>query len=62
MLVALTVRRRRPATPPSELFGPTAYDASDKPIRCFRVVASPEFTVEEFCVEASRIHQINYGT
>lgn len=45
-----------------QLFGPTAYDASDKPIRCFRVVASPEFTVEEFCVEASRIHQINYGT
>ncbi|PVH85812.1 hypothetical protein DL98DRAFT_511347 [Cadophora sp. DSE1049] len=45
-----------------QLFGPTAYDASDKPIRCFRVVASPEYTVEEFCVEASRIHQINYGT
>ncbi|KAH6709180.1 hypothetical protein BKA61DRAFT_114809 [Leptodontidium sp. MPI-SDFR-AT-0119] len=44
-----------------QLFGPTAYDASDKPIRCFRVVASPEYTVEEFCVEASRIHQINYG-
>ncbi|KAK0126498.1 hypothetical protein ONS95_008095 [Cadophora gregata] len=45
-----------------QLFGPTAYDVSDKPIRCFRVVASPENTVEEFCVEASRIHQINYGT
>ncbi|KAG4437893.1 hypothetical protein IFR05_006612 [Cadophora sp. M221] len=44
-----------------QLFGPTAYDAIDKPIRCFRVVASPEYTVEEFCVEASRIHQINYG-
>ncbi|KAH7417366.1 hypothetical protein BKA64DRAFT_636736 [Cadophora sp. MPI-SDFR-AT-0126] len=45
-----------------QLFGPTAYDANDKPIRCFRVVASPEYTVEEFCAEASRIHQINYGT
>ncbi|CZT08492.1 uncharacterized protein RCO7_08189 [Rhynchosporium graminicola] len=44
-----------------QLFGPTAYDAADKPIRCFRVVASPDYTVEEFCEEASRIHQINYG-
>ncbi|KAL2072617.1 hypothetical protein VTL71DRAFT_11960 [Oculimacula yallundae] len=44
-----------------QLFGPTAYDATDKPLRCFRVVASPDYTVEEFCVEASRIHQINYG-
>jgi hypothetical protein len=44
-----------------QLFGSTAYDASDRPIRCFRVVAAPDFTVEEFCMEASRIHQLNYG-
>ncbi|KAJ5032536.1 uncharacterized protein L3040_009137 [Drepanopeziza brunnea f. sp. 'multigermtubi'] len=45
-----------------QLFAPDAYDSSDKPIRNFRVVASPDCTVEEFCLEASRIHQMNYGT
>ncbi|KAI9053524.1 hypothetical protein LZ554_002479 [Drepanopeziza brunnea f. sp. 'monogermtubi'] len=45
-----------------QLFAPDAYDSSDKPVRNFRVVTSPDCTVEEFCLEASRIHQINYGT
>ncbi|PBP17898.1 hypothetical protein BUE80_DR011462 [Diplocarpon rosae] len=44
-----------------QLFDSTACDSSDKPIRSFRVVASPEMTVEEFCHEASRIYQLNYG-
>ncbi|PBP19569.1 hypothetical protein BUE80_DR009588 [Diplocarpon rosae] len=44
-----------------QLFNSTACDLSDKPIRSFRVVASPEMTVEEFCHEASRIYQLNYG-
>ncbi|CAL3962331.1 unnamed protein product [Diplocarpon coronariae] len=44
-----------------QLFDSAAYDLSDKPIRSFRVVASPDFTVEEFCHEASRVHQLNYG-
>lgn len=45
-----------------QLFAPNAYNSSDRPIRCFRVVAAPDLTVSEFCEEASRIHEINYGT
>jgi hypothetical protein len=44
-----------------QLFSPNAYATGDKPIRCFRVVTSPECTIREFCQEASRIHEINYG-
>jgi hypothetical protein len=44
-----------------KLFSPSAHDTEDKPIRCFRVVTSPEVSIREFCEEASRIHDINYG-
>jgi hypothetical protein len=44
-----------------QLFAPKAYGASDRPIRCFRVVTSPDVTIREFCEEASRIHELNYG-
>lgn len=44
-----------------QLFSPNAQGSADKPIRCFRVVTSPDVTVREFCQEASRIHEINYG-
>jgi hypothetical protein len=44
-----------------QLFSPNAYGAGDRPIRCFRVVTSPDVTIREFCQEASRIHKINYG-
>ncbi|RKF54963.1 hypothetical protein GcM3_205004 [Golovinomyces cichoracearum] len=44
-----------------QLFSPLSYSSDDKPQRNFRVVASPEMTVREFCMEASRIHEINYG-
>ncbi|RKF57779.1 hypothetical protein OnM2_072024 [Erysiphe neolycopersici] len=44
-----------------QLFLSTACDSEDKPVRNFRVVTSPEITVREFCEEASRIHEINYG-
>lgn len=44
-----------------QLFSPNAHGLGDKPIRCFRVVTSPDATIQEFCQEASRIHEINYG-
>ncbi|KAH6671130.1 hypothetical protein B0J14DRAFT_595402 [Halenospora varia] len=44
-----------------QLFAPNAHITGDKPIRCFRVVTTPEVTIREFCEEASRIHEINYG-
>ncbi|RDW64737.1 hypothetical protein BP6252_10388 [Coleophoma cylindrospora] len=44
-----------------QLFAPNSHSAQDTPIRCFRVVTSPDSTLEEFCREASRIHAINYG-
>ncbi|KAE8448373.1 hypothetical protein EG329_009617 [Mollisiaceae sp. DMI_Dod_QoI] len=44
-----------------QLFAPNAHGSTDKPIRCFRVVTSPDVTIREFCQEASRIHEINYG-
>ncbi|KAE9381118.1 hypothetical protein N431DRAFT_358841 [Stipitochalara longipes BDJ] len=44
-----------------QLFSPLAHAVGDKPIRCFRVVTQPEATIREFCQEASRIHEINYG-
>jgi hypothetical protein len=44
-----------------QLFSPNAHALSDKPIRAFRVVVSPDVTIREFCQEASRIHEINYG-
>lgn len=44
-----------------QLYSPNAYGAGDMPIRCFRVVTSPDLTIREFCQEASRIHDINYG-
>lgn len=44
-----------------QLFAPTAYGPEDKPTRNFRVVIDPEATVQEFCQEASRIHEVNYG-
>lgn len=44
-----------------QLFSPLAHALGDKPIRCFRVVTNPEATIREFCQEASRIHEINYG-
>ncbi|KAI1004114.1 hypothetical protein K3495_g4100 [Podosphaera aphanis] len=44
-----------------QLFSPKAHTLDNKPIRNFRVVTSPEITVREFCEEASRIHEINYG-
>ncbi|PMD39487.1 hypothetical protein L207DRAFT_512549 [Hyaloscypha variabilis F] len=44
-----------------QLFSPLAHASGDRPIRCFRVVTQPEATVREFCQEASRIHEINYG-
>ena len=44
-----------------QLFSSNAYGAGDRPIRCFRVVTTPEVTISEFCDEASRIHDINYG-
>ncbi|POS84063.1 hypothetical protein EPUL_004332, partial [Erysiphe pulchra] len=44
-----------------QLFLSTACDSEDKPVRNFRVVTSPEITVREFCQEAARIHEINYG-
>lgn len=44
-----------------QLFAPDAYKAGDKPIRCFRVVTSPDVTIRDFCEEASRIHKVNYG-
>ncbi|CZR51005.1 uncharacterized protein PAC_00880 [Phialocephala subalpina] len=44
-----------------QLFLPNAHSSTDKPIRQFRVVTSPDVTVRDFCQEASRIHEINYG-
>lgn len=44
-----------------QLFLSTAHSLGDKPVRNFRVVTSPKITVRNFCVEASRIHEINYG-
>ncbi|KUJ22698.1 uncharacterized protein LY89DRAFT_308024 [Mollisia scopiformis] len=44
-----------------QLFSPNAHNSKDSPIRCFRVVTSPDVTVREFCQETSRIHEINYG-
>ncbi|CCU74822.1 putative Bgh-specific protein [Blumeria hordei DH14] len=44
-----------------QLFLSTAHSLGDKPVRNFRVVTSPKITVRKFCVEASRIHEINYG-
>lgn len=44
-----------------QLFSPNAHSSTDKPIRQFRVVISPDVTVRDFCAEASRIHEINYG-
>ncbi|KAI6246979.1 hypothetical protein HI914_04839 [Erysiphe necator] len=44
-----------------QLFSSAACGATDKPVRNFRVVTSPENTIREFCQEASRIHEINYG-
>ncbi|TAQ87292.1 hypothetical protein B7494_g4388 [Chlorociboria aeruginascens] len=45
-----------------QLFAPDAHASGDKPIRCFRVVTSPDASIRDFCQEASRIHEINYGT
>ncbi|KAA8577176.1 hypothetical protein EYC84_007171 [Monilinia fructicola] len=36
-------------------------EEKDRPIRCFRVITSPNITIREFCTEASRVHEINYG-
>jgi hypothetical protein len=44
-----------------QLYSQNAHDSTDKPIRCFRVVTSPDRLIREFCEEASRIHEINYG-
>jgi len=44
-----------------QLFSSNAHDLADRPVRCFRVVTSPDVTIREFCKEASRIHEINYG-
>lgn len=44
-----------------QLFAPNAHSASDTPVRCFRVVTSPDATLREFCQQAIRIHAINYG-
>lgn len=43
------------------LFKANACNLGDRPIRCFRVVSSPDATVRDFCQEASRIHEMNYG-
>jgi hypothetical protein len=32
----------------------------ETPIRCFRVLTSPELTLREFCKEAARIYELNY--
>jgi hypothetical protein len=44
-----------------QLFAADSHAAGDRPIRCFRVVTTPDVTVRDFCQEASRIHEINYG-
>jgi hypothetical protein len=44
-----------------QLFSPTVVTTSDRPVRLYRVVTRPDATVWEFCQEASRIHEINYG-
>ncbi|KAG9228288.1 hypothetical protein BJ875DRAFT_490021 [Amylocarpus encephaloides] len=45
-----------------QLFSHAVLNTSDRPIRSFRVSTSPEATVREFCAEASRIHELSYGT
>ncbi|KAM0314684.1 hypothetical protein ACHAO8_004520 [Botrytis cinerea] len=44
-----------------KVFTPDAAEENDRPIRCFRVITSPNITIREFCTEASRVHEINYG-
>ncbi|KAB8302083.1 hypothetical protein EYC80_005534 [Monilinia laxa] len=44
-----------------KVFTPDAAEEKDRPIRCFRVITSPNITIREFCTEASRVHEINYG-
>ncbi|ESZ96264.1 hypothetical protein SBOR_3319 [Sclerotinia borealis F-4128] len=44
-----------------KVFTPDAAEEQDRPIRCFRVITSPNITIREFCTEASRVHEINYG-
>ena len=44
-----------------QLFAYSSNVATDRPIRLFRVISSPHVTLAEFCEEASRIHEINYG-
>ncbi|CAD6441501.1 8ce986d7-8153-4657-a229-9c8c8768cecf [Sclerotinia trifoliorum] len=44
-----------------KVFPPDAAEENDRPIRCFRVITSPNITIREFCTEASRVHEINYG-
>ncbi|QSZ35360.1 hypothetical protein DSL72_008230 [Monilinia vaccinii-corymbosi] len=44
-----------------KVFTPDAAEEKDRPIRCFRVITSPNITIREFCTEASRVHELNYG-
>ncbi|KAL3417955.1 hypothetical protein PVAG01_10965 [Phlyctema vagabunda] len=45
-----------------QLFASDAYSSTDAPVRAFRVITSPDISLRDFCEEASRVHELNYGS